>query len=261
MLVSVSRTIMHYKPRVSELNEKIRKRLKELAAKKRRYGHHRLYVLLRREGFMVNHKRTERIYREEKLTLRIRRRKKLKALIRTLLPKPNRPNQYGSVDCVHDKLWSGRRFRSFLVVDTFTRECLAVETDTSLPGLRVRRVLEKLPAMRGLPEAITLDNGPELISKVVDEWAHRNNVKFDFIEPGKPTQNGYIESFNGKFRDECLDENYFLTLFEARQTIEDWRIEYNTERPHSSLDDLTPEEFRRQYLKTQTTPELYSSVA
>mgnify|MGYP001591589501 CR=1 FL=1 len=245
-LVRVSRTIFSYAPKLSELNEKIRKRLKQLAAKHRKWGAWKFWRILRREGLMINHKRVERIYRQERLSLRERKRKKLKALARVPLPRPVRVNQQWSMDIIHDKLWDGRKFRSLSIVDTFTHECLALEVDTSLGGERVKRALEELPWERGLPEAITVDNGPEFISQVMDEWAYRRGVKLDFIRPGKPTDNAFVESFHDKFRDECLNENYFLSLAEARSIIEDWRIEFNTFRPHRSLKGLTPEEFKQQ---------------
>ena len=200
---------------------------------------------------MVNHKRVERIYRQERLSLRVKKRKKLKALSRVALPRAVRPDQQWSMDFIHDKLWEGRKFRSLSIVDTFTHECLALEVDTSLGGERVKRVLERLVSGRGLPEAITVDNGPEFISQVVDEWAYRRGVKLDFIRPGKPTDNPFVESFHDKFRDECLDDHYFSTLFEARAIIEEWRIEFNTFRPYRSLNGLTPEEFVQQHNKTQ----------
>lgn len=245
-LVSVSRTVFSYTPKLSELNETIRKRLKGLAARHRKWGAWKFWRILKREGLMVNHKRVERIYRQERLSLRERKRKKLKALARVPLPKPERMNQQWSMDFIHDKLWEGRRFRSLSIVDTFTHECLTLEVDTSLGGERVKRVLERLSLERGLPEAITVDNGPEFISQVMDEWAYRRGVNLDFIRPGKPTDNPFVESFHDKFRDECLNENYFLNLSEARTIIEDWRIEFNTFRPHRSLKGLTPEEFKQQ---------------
>lgn len=251
MLVSVSRTVFSYSPKLSELNEKIRKRLKQLAAKHRKWGVWKFHKILRREGLMINHKRVERIYRQERLTLRERKRKKLKAIARVPLPKPERANQQWSMDFIHDKLWCGRKFRSLSIVDTFTHECLTLEVDTSLGGERVKRVLERLSEERGLPEAITVDNGPEFISQVMDEWAYRREVKLDFIRPGKPTDNPFVESFHDKFRDECLDDHYFSTLFEARSIIENWRIEFNTFRPHRTLKGLTPEEYAQQQKTTQ----------
>lgn len=237
--------------------------MKELAGRLRRYGHWRLYVILRREGFQVNHKRTERIYRSEKLSLRIRKTKKFASVTRVPLPEAVRSNQIWAMDFVSDSLWTGRKFRSLTMVDTYTKQCLGIEVDTSLTGQRVVRVLERLTEIQGFPEFIRVDNGPEFISKALDEWAYRNQVKLDFIRPGKPTENGHIESFNGKFRDECLNENYFVDLKEAKEIIENWRTEYNTYRPHSSLNDLTPEEFAKKDRETltQNYQELYLSVA
>lgn len=249
--MSVSRTVMHYAPKQDELNNRLQERLKALAQKHRRYGHPRLHVLIRREGFIVNHKRTERIYRREGLTLRIRRKKKFAAVVRVPLPPAKRPNERWAMDFIQDSLWSGRRFRTLSVVDTYTRECMTVEADTSLPGLRTVRILERLVYLHGLPDSIRVDNGPEFISKVLDEWAYRNGVKLDFIRPGKPVENAYVESFHGRFRDECLNENYFSDIHEAKGKIEEWRIEYNTFRPHSSLDYKTPEEFLKQCEKEQ----------
>lgn len=151
------------------------------------------------------------------------------------------------MDFVADGLAHGRRFRCLNVVDDYTRECLAIEVDTSLPGLRVTHVLDRLAMMRGLPRSITVDNGPEFAGRALDAWAYQAGVKLSFIRPGKPVENAYIESFNGKFRDECLNEHWFLSLRQARSLIEAWRIEYNTERPHSSLGYLAPEQFANGY--------------
>jgi putative transposase len=246
-LVNISRTVFSYRPKTSELNQELAKKLREMAARHKKYGAWKMHRILKREGFKVNHKRIERLYRIEGLSLRIRRRKKFKSVSRIELPIVTKANERWSMDFIHDKLWAGRKFRSLSIVDTFTRECLALEVDTSLGGERVKRVLERLVEQRGLPEAIVVDNGPEFISKVVDEWAYRNNVKLAFIRPGKPTDNAYVESFHGKFRNECLDSHYFSTLFEARTLIEEWRMEYNTFRPHRSLKGLTPEEFAGQH--------------
>lgn len=196
---------------------------------------------------MVNHKRTERIYRQEGLALRIRKKKKLASVPRVPAPKATCPGERWAMDFIQDSFWSGRKFRCLSVMDTFTKECLVLEVDTSLTGLRVTRVLEYLGKVHGLPKSIRVDNGPEFISQVLDEWAHRRGVHLDFIRPGKPTDNPYIESFHDKFRDECLNDNYFLDLREARELIEDWRNEYNTVRPHESLDQLTPHEFMAKY--------------
>lgn len=191
----------------------------------------------------MNHKRTERIYREEGLSLRLRKRKKRASVARIKLPLPQRPNERWSMDFLQDVLSDGRRFRILTVVDQFSRECPTIEVDTSLGGFRVARVLDRLFELRGLPESITVDNGPEFAGKVLDEWAYRKGVRLNFIQPGKPVQNAFIESFNGRIRDECLNESWFKTLEEARKVIEAWRIDYNRVRPHSSLDNLTPEEY------------------
>ena len=223
----------------------VRRRLRELAAEKRRYGCRRLCLLLRREGVLVNHKRVERIYREEGLSVRRRKRKRAGgARAETWVP-ATQPDQRWSLDFVSDALWWGRKLRMLTVMDTYTRESLAIEVDTSLSGARVARVLERVIGERGTqPGEIVMDNGPELTSKALDQWAYTRGVRLRFIAPGKPQQNGYIESFNGKLRDECLNEHWFLSLYDAREKIEAWRMEYNRERPHSSLQNMTPEEFR-----------------
>jgi len=245
-LIGLSRTSFGYKPAVKPDEAVIRKRLQELAQTRRRFGCPRLHVMLRREGFMINHKRTERIYKQEGLILRIRRRKKLSSLLRTKIPKPNHPHHIWSMDFVRDSLADGRTIKILSVLDEYTRKCFWMEIDTSINGVRVVRILTEISQVEGLPEIIIIDNGPEFISKALDAWAYERGVKLTFIRPGKPTENAYIESFNGRFRDECLNENWFLSLEHARRIIEKWRIDYNSERPHSSLGDLTPEEFIKQ---------------
>jgi putative transposase len=199
--------------------------------------------MLKRENIVVNHKRTERIYREEGLALRRKRRRKGAAGIRVVMTSAIRPNEHWSVDFVSDSIVTGRRFRALTIVDDYSRECPAIEVDTSLGGARVVSVLERLSETRGLPEAITIDNGPEFTGKVLDEWAYRKGVKLNFIRPGKPIENAYAESFNGRLRDECLNTNWFLNLKHARNIIEDWRKDYNQVRPHSSLKNMTPMEY------------------
>jgi putative transposase len=243
-LIGISRTSFRYKPKRAD-DILIRARLKELAQKRRRFGCRRLHVMLRRDGIMINHKKTERIYREEKLALRIRRRKKFASLLRTEIPRPKHPNHIWSMDFMKDALSSGRKIKVFPVVDEYSRKCFNVEVDTSITGTRVCEVLNRISFTEGLPEIIMIDNGPEFIGKALDEWSYRRGIKLFFITPGKPVENCYIESFNGKFRDECLNEHWFTSLEHARKDIEDWRVDYNTERPHSSLDYLTPEEFLR----------------
>lgn len=241
-LMGLSRSTFRYQP-LPDKNEWLRVRLKELAASRRRFGSPRLQVLLRREGTVVNHKRVERIYREEGLSLRKRKKKRQTAALRIVLPTPTEPNKRWSMDFVSDQLSDGRKFRSLTIVDDCSREAPAIEVDTSLPGKRVTRVLDRLAESRGLPEAIVVDNGPEFSGRELDSWAHKRGVNLCFIRPGKPVENAYIESFNGKFRDECLNEHWFTSLKDAQEKIEAWRKDYNRNRPHSSLGNLTPEEF------------------
>lgn len=221
--------------------------MRVIAEKRRRFGCPRIQVMLEREGWKVNHKKVERLYKEEGLALRRRRHRKKAVGLRVPLLVASRPNQHWAMDFVQDRLASGRKFRALTIEDTFSRESPAIEVDTSLGGIRVVRVLDRLAQERGLPEAITVDNGTEFDSKAVDAWAFKHGVKIDFIHPGKPNENAYIESFNGRFREECLNEHIFETLDEAREIIEEWRIDYNNERPHSSLENLTPTEFVKQH--------------
>jgi putative transposase len=242
LLVDLSRTAYGYHPQ-REDDSRLRQRLKELAAQRKRFGSPRLHILLKREGLVINHKRTERIYGEEGLALRKKRRRKVAAGTRIPIAAPEKPNQKWSMDFVTDSLVTGRRFRALTIVDDYTRECPAIEADTSLGGRRVVSVLERLGEMRGLPEVITVDNGPEFAGKALDEWAYRRGIKLSFIRPGKPVENAFAESFNGRLRDECLNTNWFLSLKHAKDVIEEWRKDYNAVRPHSSLGGLTPEEF------------------
>lgn len=218
-------------------------RLRALATKRPRFGYRRLCVMLRREGHVVNHKRVYRLYREEGLSLRRKTRKRFRAGVRTLLPAPSRPNERWSMDFVSEVTSSGRRFRVFTLVDDFTRESLTLVADTSLGGARVARALEFVAVERGLPELIVTDNGPEFTGRALDTWCYQQGVKHHFIRPGKPVENAYIESFNGKFRDECLNQHWFLSLEDARRIIAAWLVDYNEARPHSSLDGMTPKEY------------------
>jgi putative transposase len=224
----------------------LRERLHTLAVLRPRWGYRRLHLLLRREGYRVNRKLVQRLYREEGLAVRRRKRKRV-AVPRAPLPPPSRPNERWSMDFVSDALGDGRKFRAFTLVDDFTRECPVIEVDVSLPGARVVRVLEQLAQVRGLPKAIVCDNGPEFAGQALDQWAHRHGITLEFIEPGKPVQNAYIESFNGRFRDECLNESWFVSLGDAQRTIEAWRLDYNEARPHSGLADRTPAEFAMEW--------------
>lgn len=241
-MVNISVSAYRYQPKVGD-DEAVRKRLRELAEQRKRFGSPRLHILLKREGLVINHKRTERLYREEGLALRRKRRRKGAAGARTVLPSAVRPNEFWSMDFVSDSIVTGRRFRALTVVDNYSRECPAIEVDTSLGGARVVGVLDRLSETRGLPEVITVDNGPEFIGKALDEWAYRKGVRLNFIRPGKPIENAFSESFNGRLRDECLNTNWFITLKQAREIIEEWREDYNRVRPHSSLNNLTPTEY------------------
>lgn len=241
-LVLVQRSSVRYRRRRSD-DTGLRTRLRELAMERRRFGYLRLHVLLRREGWRVNHKRVYRIYQEEKLLVKCRKGRRTAAIERVPLPAPRRANQEWSMDFVHDTLASSRRFRVLNVVDDYTREALAIEVDHSLPGLRVVRALEELRQRGRKPESIVCDHGPEFTGKALDQWAFANGVRLAFITPGKPMENAYVESFNGKLRDECLNENWFVSLADAREKIAVWQVDYNTERPHSALGYRSPEEF------------------
>jgi putative transposase len=243
--VDLSRTAYGYQLQ-REDDTILRHRLRELAGQRKRFGSPRLHIVLKRENLVVNHKRTERICKEEGLALRRKRRRKGAAGARIVIPAPERPNQKWSMDFVTDSIVTGRRFRALaIIVDDYSRECPAIEVDTSLGGRRLVSVLDRLADMRGLPEVITADNGPEFAGKALDEWAYRKGIKLSFIRPGKPIENAFAESFNGRLRDECLNTNCFLSVKHARDVIESWRKDYNTVRPHSSLGGLAPQEFMK----------------
>ena len=221
-----------------------RERMLELASELPRFGYPRIHVLLGREGFQVNQKRTRRIYSEEKLQIRgrSRRRKRAATAPRAATPIPDRPHVRWSMDFVQDSLADGRSFRVLNVIDDYSRVCVAMEVDFSLPGERVARALDRAAARTGWPAGIVVDNGPEFTGKALDQWAFERGVTLHFIDPGKPTQNAFVESFNGKFREECLSQNWFTGLGYARQTIGEWRDGYNHVRPHKSLGWKTPAE-------------------
>jgi putative transposase len=237
-----ARSTQRYQPeRAPDLA--LRARLRELAERRRRWGYRQLWRLLRREGLLVNRKRVQRLYQEEGLQVRRRRRKRRAVVPRHPLPIPTHRNERWSMDFVRDTLGDGRAFRALTIVDDCSRECPAIVVDVALPAERVIATLEHLAATRGLPRGIVCANGPEFASAALDDWAHYRGIRLDFIDPGKPTQNAFIESFNGTFREECLNEHWFLNLNDARQVIENWRLDYQRERPHSSLGGRTPEEF------------------
>lgn len=221
----------------------LRERLVALARERPRFGYRRLHVLLRRDGWRVNHKRVQRVYRAAGLTVkRIRRRR----LVRTAVPRPvlAAPNEEWAIDFASDVTHGQQRLRILSVIDAFTRECLALEVDTSFPSRRVTRVLERLIAWRGAPQALRSDNGPELCSRHYLAWCIEQRILTVHIQPGRPRQNGHVESFHGRLRDECLNASWFWNLWDARRKVAAWRNEYNTERPHSALGYRTPIEFR-----------------
>jgi len=242
LLAGIYTSVYRYQPKLGN-DEELRKRLRELAEHRKRFGSPRLHILLKREGLVINHKRTERLYREEGLALRRKRHRKGAAGARVILPPPQGINERWSMDFVSDSTVTGRRFRALTIIDDYSRECPAIEVDTSLGGGRVVGVLDRPAQTRGLPKVITIDNGPEFAGRALDEWAYRHGVKLNFIRPGKPIENAYAESFNGRFRDECLNTNWFLSLKHAREIIEEWRKDYNEVRPHSSLKGATPKEY------------------
>jgi putative transposase len=225
----------------------VRERLKALAQERRRFGYRRLHVLLRREGLVVNKKRLQRIYREEKLMVRRRGGRKRAMGTRRPIDAPRAPNQRWSLDFVSDQLTDGRRFRILAVVDDHTRECLALVADTSLSGPRVARELDVLLHQRGRPATIVSDNGTELTSNAILAWADKHTVGWHYIAPGKPQQNGFIESFNGRLRDELLNETLFQSLPHARAVLETWRRDYNETRPHSGLGWMAPAHYARTF--------------
>jgi putative transposase len=240
-LLELDRTTYRYEPR-PDRNAGLRQAMIELARQKPRYGYRRLGVLLARRGWPANPKRVYRLYRQEHLAVRRLKRKRVQR-IAPPVAMLTAPNQEWAIDFVMDSLATGRSFRALTIVDSFTRECPAIEADSCLGSQRVTRVLDRVIAERGKPLAIRCDNGPEFTSRHFLVWCEKRQIRLVFIEPGRPMQNGHIESFNGRFRDECLNANWFLTLADAKAKIEAWRKEYNSERPHSSLGYLSPDEF------------------
>tara|TARA_R110002096_G_scaffold99_5_gene449 strand:- start:10356 stop:11129 length:774 start_codon:yes stop_codon:yes gene_type:complete len=248
--MQLSRSTYYYQSR-KPTDAVLRKRINELAAARLRYGYQRIYILLRREGWHVNHKKVYRLYCEEGLNLRSKRpRRRRAAAHRMERPELTGVDQCWSMDFVADNLFNGRRIRALTVVDNFSRECMAIHVAHGIKGEQVVGVMEHLnQCYARQPLRIQVDNGSEFISKALDRWAYEHQITLDFSRPGKPTDNPFIESFNGSFRDECLNVNWFLSLNDAKEKIESWRMEYNQFRPHSSLDDLTPEEFYRKHLE------------
>ena len=257
-LVPMNRGTLRYVARRDD-QLALRRRLRELAAVRMRFGYRRLTVLLRREGWKVNAKRVWRVYREEGLTMRTKRRKKLASRARVPPPRATAPQQCWSMDFVHDRLIDGRGFRVLTVIDQFTRECLALVAAPTWRGEDVAAVLETVVPTHGVPQSITVDNGTEFQSRAMDAWAYRQQTTLAFIRPGKPVENTLIESFNGRLRDEGLNTQPFISLSDAQRQLDLWRCDYNAVRPHSALGDRTPNEMRQAHEAakagdTQVTP-------
>lgn len=241
-VLRVDRSSVRYKSvRPDDID--LREAMKNVAAERRRFGYRRIHVMLRRQGWQVNHKKIMRLYREEKLQVRKRGGRKRALGTRKPMLLPSRANERWSLDFVHDVFTDGRKFRILAVIDDFSRECLALVADTSLSGMRTARELNKLIQQRGKPNTIVSDNGTEFTSTAILKWSEEKVVEWHYIQPGKPQQNGFVESFNGSFRDECLNETLFSTLSEAKVKITEWKDDYNQNRPHSSLGNITPNEF------------------
>ena len=245
-LVQLERKSIYYKPKLNEENHQIISFMKELAYKHISWGIPRIVSVVRKEFGTVNHKRIRRLYCAARLQVPKRVRKRIKYRTKPLLP-AERPNHRWSMDFVSDSFINGRRFRVLNIIDDFTREVIHQVVDTSISGTRVARELSELAIRRGLPEFIVCDNGPEFRSSVMFKWSEDNKVDLCFIAPGKPQQNAFVESFNGKFRKECLDLNCFVNTLEARNVISSWRMDYNLNRPHSSLNYMSPVKYRELY--------------
>jgi putative transposase len=251
-VVGVSRSTWRYRSQAQDQTV-LRLRLRDLAATRVRYGYRRLHVLLKREGWQVTHKRVDRLYREEGLGIRIKRKKKRTCVPRVMPAPAQRPQERWSMDFLTDSLADGRRFRVLTLVENVSRVSPAIEADFSLTGERVVTTLEGLQQTIGAPARLAIDNGPEFISKALDTWAYRNGVQLEFSRLGKPTDNAFAESFNARFRDECLNQHWFASLEEVRTIVEGWRIEYNTERPHRALGQQTPAAWEAAWVPAQKT--------
>ncbi len=252
-LVMLHRSVCRYRAHGRD-DRALRLRLKELAYARPRYGYRRLTTLLQREGWLVNHKRVHRIYREEELMVRTKRRKRRTAEVRVKLLPATQVGERWSIDFVSDQLADGRRFRVLTAVDHVSRECVCLMAAQSIPSQAVTEALDEAMDIYGQPEAITMDNGTEFACNHFDQWAYRRGIQLDFITPGRPVENGIIESFNGKLRDECLNVHWFESLADARAEIEAWRQEYNQTRPHSSLGNRAPAEYIAELLGIGAIP-------
>jgi len=249
-LVGLSRSVLSYETVRSEQTQALQSRIVEIAHERRRFGYRRIQMMLRREGVVVNHKRTYRLYREAGLAVRKRRKRQGVAVPRLPLDQPSGPNEVWSMDFVFDALATGKRIKCLTIVDDFSREAVDILVDRGISGHYVARRLSEIGRFRGLPLTIRTDQGPEFTGNALDQWATQHGVEIRLIQAGKPTQNAFIESFNGKFRDECLNEHWFKSLPHAREVINTWRKDYNEARPHSSL-GMTPSEFAARHRATK----------
>ena len=247
-VLKVDRSTVRYRSKRTD-DADVRDAIKRIAKERRRFGYRRINVMLQREGIHMNHKKLRRIYAEEKLQVRRRGGRKRALGTRRPMGVPNGANQRWSLDFVSDAFTDGRRFRILTVVDDFTKECVALVPDTSISGLRVTRELNQAIAERGTPKTIVSDNGTEFTSMAILKWVQGNSIDWHYIQPGKPTQNAFIESFTGKLRDECLNKTLFTSLAEAKRELEIWKEDYNNNRPHSSIGYMTPNEFAQQIKK------------
>ena len=252
LVVGMSPSAFRYQP-VADRNTALKERIIALAQRHRRYGAGMIYLKLRQAGEVVNHKRVDRLYAEAGLQIRRRKRKKIPAADRHPLARPLAANQVWSMDFVFDRTAEGRVIKSLTVVDDATHEAVAIVPERAMSGMHLTRVLDQLAKTRGLPKAIRTDNGKEFCSRATHTWAHARGVQLFLIEPGKPNQNAYIESFNGRFRDECLNEHWFTSLPHAKVVIESWRREYNEERPKKGLGGLTPLAYAEQLASKAVT--------
>jgi len=241
-LAGISQQGYLYDAKRNPENEQIKIQLKDLAGKYRRWGFPTMLMYLRGQGVFANHKRLHRLYKEEGLQIAKRKRRKKQRTERVPLSVPTEPCVRWSLDFIHDSSYEDPKIKCLNVVDDFTRECLGIEVDTSIPGSQVVRLLDFLILLNGKPKSILPDNGPEFTSKVYALWAQEKGIRLEYIEPGKPQQNAFVEIFNSLMRDQCLNENWFINLEDAREKIENWRVEYNTIRPHGSL-GMTPEKY------------------
>lgn len=248
-VIGMSASALRYCPR-EDRNVELRERICALAHRHRRYGVGMIYLKLRQEGRIVNYKRVERLYREQQLQVRRRKRKKVLIGERQPLLRPSQANQVWSMDFVFDRSAEGRVIKCLVIVDDATHEAIAIEVERAISGHGVTRVLDRLAHSRGLPQVIRTDNGKEFCGKAMVAWAHARGVQLRLIQPGKPNQNAYVESFNGRLRDECLNEHWFPTLLHARTEIERWRREYNEERPKKAIGGMTPSAYAQQLANT-----------